>query len=159
LVVVGALAVLTGRTFLFPSLGPSAFLLATKPSAPASHPRRVADGHAIGVVAGLAAYHGVVAEIASGVAVTAPPSALTPANVALAVSGVSSVVLTTAAMVESDLRHAPACATTLIVSLGLLSTPTDALLVGVSILVLLATHRALLAAEIAPVRTVADRPS
>jgi hypothetical protein len=152
LAVVGTLAVLTGRTFLFPSLGPSAFLLATKPSAPASRPRRVAGGHAVGVLAGLAAYHA----LASGVAVTAPPSAMTAASASLAVSGVVSVVLTTAGMVAADLRHAPACATTLIVSLGLLSSPTDALLVGTSILVLLATHQALLAAEIAPDQTTAD---
>lgn len=52
LLVVGTLAVLTGRPFLFPSLGPSAFLLATAPSAPTSHLRRVAGGHAVGVVAG-----------------------------------------------------------------------------------------------------------
>jgi hypothetical protein len=152
LVVVGALAVLTGRTFLFPSLGPSAFLLATTPSAPASHPRRIAGGHAVGVLAGLATYHA----LASGAAVTAPPPAMTAANASLAVSGVVSVVLTTAGMIWADLRHAPACATTLIVSLGLLSSPTDALLVGASILILLATHRALLAAEIAPGRTTAD---
>ncbi|WP_276299230.1 HPP family protein [Halorussus lipolyticus] len=155
LVVVSALAVATGRTFLFPSLGPSAFLLATKPAAPASHPRRVFGGHVLGVLAGLAAYHA----LASGVAVTAPPPAMTIASASLAVSGVLSVVLTTAGMVRFDLRHAPACATTLIVSLGLLSSPTDALLVVASILLLLATHRVLVAAEIAPVRTVADRPS
>ncbi|MFC7082139.1 HPP family protein [Halorussus caseinilyticus] len=68
LVVVATLAVLTGRTFLFPSLGPSAFLLATRPSAPTSVPRRVAGGHAVGVLAGLVTYHAV----ASGLAVTAP---------------------------------------------------------------------------------------
>lgn len=153
LVVVGTLAVVTGRTFLFPSLGPSAFLLATRPTAPVSAPRRVAGGHAVGVLAGLATYHG----LASGLAVTAPPPALTAASASLAVSGVVSVVLTTAGMVAADLRHAPACATTLIVSLGLLSSPADILLVGASIALLLATHRTLLAAEIAPVRTVADR--
>ncbi|MFC7082138.1 hypothetical protein [Halorussus caseinilyticus] len=66
-------------------------------------------------------------------------------------------MLTTAGMVAADLRHAPACATTLIVSLGLLSSVADALLVGTSIALLLATHRALLAADIAPVRTEVDR--
>ncbi|MFC4450785.1 HPP family protein [Halorussus aquaticus] len=153
LVVVGTLAVVTGRTFLFPSLGPSAFLLATRPSAPVSAPRRVAGGHALGVLAGLVTYHA----LASGVAVTAPPPALTGASASLAVSGVVSVVVTTAGMVAADLRHAPACATTLIVSLGLLSSPADALLVVTSVVLLLATHRALLAVERAPVPAVTDR--
>lgn len=153
LLVVGTLAVLTGRPFLFPSLGPSAFLLATRPSAPASHPRRVASGHAVGVLAGLGTYHA----LASGLTVTGPPSALTAASASLAVSGVVSVMATTAGMVATDLRHAPACATTLIVSLGLLSSAADALLIGVSVALLLTTHRALLAADVAPVPTVADR--
>lgn len=151
--VVGVLAVLTGRTFLFPSLGPSAFLLATNPTARTSQHRRVAGGHAIGVFAGLLAYH----SFAAGTTVTAIPPALSTASVALAASGVVSVVLTTAGMVATDFRHAPACATTLIVSLGLLSSLTDAALIGAAILVLLATHRALLAATVAPVPGVATR--
>lgn len=155
LVVVGVLAVLTGRTFLFPSLGPSAFLLATRPAARTSQPRRVAGGHAIGVLAGLLTYH----SLAAGATVTALPPALSTASVALSASGVVSVVMTTAGMVVADLRHAPACATTLIVSLGLLSSPADATIIGASILALLATHRALLAAAVAPVPRVADHPS
>lgn len=157
LVVVAALAVLTGRTFLFPSLGPSAFLLATQPSAPASSPRRVAGGHAVGILAGLVAYHGVASGpllavpvstlavpaptlTASAPSLTAPPPALTAASIALAASGVVSVVLTTAGMVAADLRHAPACATTLIVSLGLLSTPTEVAIIVASVTVLVAVH-------------------
>ncbi|WP_135853506.1 HPP family protein [Halorussus salinus] len=169
LVVVAALAVLTGRSFLFPSLGPSAFLLATRPAAPASSPRRVAGGHAVGILAGLAAYHGIASGpllAASAPALTAPaptlvapPPALTASSVALAASGVVSVVLTTAGMVVADLRHAPACATTLIVSLGLLSSLADALLVGVAICVLLATHRALVSARVAPAPTVVEEPN
>lgn len=38
----------------------------------------------------------------------------------LGASGVTAVVLTTGGMLASDLRHSPACATTLIVALGLL---------------------------------------
>jgi hypothetical protein len=82
--------------------------------------------------------------------VAVPPPALSTASVALAAAGVVSVVLTTAGMVTADLRHAPACATTLIVSLGLLPSLADAAIIGVAILVLLATHRALLTAAVAP---------
>jgi len=159
LVVVAALAVLTGRPFLFPILGPSAFLLATRPAAPASSPRRVAGGHAVGILAGLAAYHVIASGLslaAPAPTLTAPPPALTASSAALAASGVVSVVVTTGGMVAADLRHAPACATTLIVSLGLLSSLADALLVGVAICVLLATHRALVTAKVAPAPTVAE---
>jgi CBS-domain-containing membrane protein len=79
LVLTGVVAVLTGRPFLFPSLGPSAYLLATAPDAPTSQPERVIGGHLVGVVAGLVAYH----LLASGLVVTEPvaPVASIPAAV------------------------------------------------------------------------------
>lgn len=136
LAVTGAAAVLTGRPFLFPSLGPSAYLLATVPRAPTSQPRRVLGGHAIGVVAGLLAYHA----FASGLVVTDPAATMDPDTLRLAGSAMVSVSLTTAGMVATDLRHAPACATTLIVGLGLLSTPVDGVVVLAAISLLLAAH-------------------
>ena len=42
--------------------------------------------------------------------------------------------------------HAPACATTLIVSLGLLSTPRQVAIILASVVVLVAVHRAVLRA-------------
>lgn len=141
LVVSGAVAWLTGLPALFPSLGPTAYVLACRPGAPESRPRRVVGGHAIGVVAGLACY----ALLAAGgsVATTPPPGSL--AGLRLAAAGVASVGLTTAGMLGTDLRHAPACATTLIVSLGLLSTPREGALIIGSVVVLLGTWRLLAA--------------
>lgn len=118
LVAVGAIALATGLPVLFPSLGPTAYLFAVAPGAAESRPHRAVGGHVLGVLAGLAAYH----VLAPGLVATAPPPALSMAAARLAAAGVVAVGLTTAAMVASDLRHAPACATTLIVSLGLLST-------------------------------------
>jgi len=43
-------------------------------------------------------------------------------------------------MIATDWIHAPACATTLIVSLGLLSTPVDVATIIVSIVILVAFH-------------------
>jgi len=48
-------------------------------------------------------------------------------------------------MLATDTEHAPACATTLIVSLGLLSTPIQAAIVVVSVVVLVAVHAGVLA--------------
>jgi hypothetical protein len=75
--------------------------------------------HAIGGIAGLAAY----TLRGAGVTLTATPPPGSAAGLHLVASGVCSVVLTSWGMIAADTDHAPACATTLIVSLGLLSTP------------------------------------
>jgi hypothetical protein len=137
LVVAGAAAWATGLPALFPSLGPTAYVLALRPGAPESRPPRVLGGHALGVLAGLACY----ALLVAGTTVAAPPPAGSVAGLRLTAAGVASVGLTTGAMLATDLRHAPACATTLIVSLGLLSTPREGLLVVGSVAALVAVHR------------------
>ncbi|MFB6220614.1 MAG: HPP family protein [Halolamina sp.] len=139
LVVTGVVTVLTGRPFLFPSLGPSAYLLATAPTAPTSQPRNVIGGHAIGVVAGLLTYH----LLASGLVVTDPASPLSLAQLRLGASAVLSVGLTTAGMVAADYRHAPACATTLIVGLGLLPSPVDGAIILAAVVLLVASQSAM----------------
>jgi len=103
----------------FPSLGPTAYLFATAPSAPQSSTRRVVGGHTIGVVAGLAAYH----VLAGDVTITASMGTATMDGLRLAASAVAAVALTTAGMAVTDTGHAPACATTFIVGLGILASP------------------------------------
>jgi CBS-domain-containing membrane protein len=134
--VTGIVTVLTGRPFLFPSLGPSAYLLATAPAAPTSRPRSVIGGHAIGVVAGLLTYH----LLAAGLVVTDPGSAMSVAQLRLGASAVVSVGLTTTGMVATGYRHAPACATTLIVGLGLLPSPVDGGIILVAVALLVASQ-------------------
>ena len=134
LTVVGLLAWVTGRSFVFPSLGPSGYLLATRGESVSS--RRVVGGHVLGVVGGLLAYH----TLASGLVITAETPAFASAQLRLVTSGVVAVVLTTGSMLRTDLVHPPACATTLIVALGLLSTPVEAVVVVVSVLVLVGVH-------------------
>src|SRR5690606_34201489 len=45
-------AVVTGAPFIFPSLGPTAFLLFSTPTRPAASSRNTLGGHAIGAAAG-----------------------------------------------------------------------------------------------------------
>jgi hypothetical protein len=66
LAVTGVAAVASGSPFLFPSLGPTAYVLATVTDRARVAPRRVIGGHAVGVVAGLVAYH----TLAPGLVVT-----------------------------------------------------------------------------------------
>jgi|GEM_PF-269005 len=129
----------SGLPYLFPSLGPSAYALAVSPSSATSRPERVFGGHLFGVAGGLVAYH----LFAPGLAVTTLPPALTVETARLAASAVLSVGLTSLAMLATDLRHAPACATTLIVSLGLLSTPNEGLVILSAVLLLLVVDHVL----------------
>ncbi|QLG49835.1 HPP family protein [Natrinema halophilum] len=136
LAVPGLLAWVTGRTLLFPSLGPSAFLLATVGNAEVTSPRRIVGGHFIGVVAGLIAYH----TIAPGLEVTTSAPMLAASQLRLVASGVLAVTLTSGGMLATETSHPPACATTLIVSLGLLSSLVDGALIVFVVVVLVVVH-------------------
>ncbi len=129
----GAVVWLSGLPFLFPSLGPTAYLFASRPGSRQSAARRVVGGHAVGVIAGLLAYHAVAGEVV----ITASMGATTMTGLRLAASGVVAVALTTAGMAVTDTGHAPACATTLILGLGILSTPLEGaiMLLAVAVLV------------------------
>jgi CBS-domain-containing membrane protein len=109
-------ALVSGQPFIFPSLGPTAFLFFYTPLAPAASPRNAVIGHLIGALAGwvsLAAFGLLYAGPAVGGGVTA-------ARVGAAAL---SLGLTSGLMVLLRAPHPPAGATTLIVSLGLLRTP------------------------------------
>jgi hypothetical protein len=135
-VVLGAIAWATGQPFVFPSLGPTAFLLAFDRRSDRSRAARIVGAHVIGVTAGLAAW----SVVAAGVPLTATPAAFSPAGFWLAASATVSVMATTWAMIATDAIHAPACATTLIVSLGLLSTPVQAAVIVAGVAALVGVH-------------------
>ncbi|MGQ4556980.1 HPP family protein [Halobellus sp. GM3] len=130
-----AVAWLSGAPAVFPSLGPTAFVLSTARSGPSG--RVVVGGHAIGVAAGLASY------VAISAVVPVPDSPLVFDPPWLALSAVLAVTLTTTGMRHTDLVHPPACATTLIVSLGLLSPVQSVVVVLPAVVSLLVVDRAL----------------
>lgn len=127
--VMSAVAWATNAPFVFPSLGPTAFLIFYTPLAPASSPRNTICGHAIACVAGYAGLaifglQSAVPDLVGGVA---------PARIgAVALS----LAVTAGAMAWLSLAHPPAGATTLIVSLGILRTPEQlgVLMLGVVII-------------------------
>lgn len=99
---------------VFPSLGPTAFLIFYTPLAPAASPRNLLGGHLIGVAAGylaLVVFGLLDAESAMTGGVTGPQVG----------AAALSLGLTSGAMVWAKLVHPPAGATTLIVSLGVIS--------------------------------------
>lgn len=134
--VLGLIAWVSGEPFIFPSLGPSAFILAFERRGERTRTYRVVGSHLIGGIAGFAAY----ALLAAGVTLTTTTPPLSWAGLGLAASGVLSIVLTSWAMILTGTVHAPACATTLIVSLGLLSTPAQVATIVASVVILVEFH-------------------
>jgi hypothetical protein len=137
LVAVPALAAWAlGKPLIFPSLGPSAFALGIS-SDKAECGRSVIGGHFVGVVGGLVAYH----LLASGLTLENIPPAWSPDGLRLVMSGLLSILLTTAAMLITKTSHAPACATTLIISLGLLPTFSDGGIILLAVMRLFGVHK------------------
>jgi CBS-domain-containing membrane protein len=107
-----AVALVSHQPFVFPSLGPTAFLFFYTPLAPSASPRNAFIGHLIGVVAGwssLAAFH----------LLHAGPALATGVTAARIGAAALSLGLTSGLMVLLRAPHPPAGATTLIISLGL----------------------------------------
>ncbi len=112
--ILGAAAVILREPWVFPSLGPTAFLLFFAPGGPQSGARNVIAGHGIGVAAG------VLALAMFGLLHT--PVDLEDLSWQRAAAAVTCVGVTLGAMVLLNVPHAPAGATTLIVGLGLMTT-------------------------------------
>jgi CBS-domain-containing membrane protein len=123
-------AVLTGAPFIFPSLGPTAFLLFYTPTAPAASPRNTLGGHLIGALAGY------LSLVVFGLTDRGPALA-TGVDWANVGAAALSLGLTSGAMVWCKVPHPPAGATTLIVSLGILRQPWQlgVLMLAVALLV------------------------
>jgi CBS-domain-containing membrane protein len=118
-VVAGVVAMASHQPWLFPSLGPAVMLHVEKPESAESSPRSTLIGHAVAllagygclVVGGLTGHPSVLQEGVTG------PRIVAAAGSSLAVTALVLLLL--------DAPHPPAGATTLIVSLGLLRTPTQ----------------------------------
>ncbi|WHT16500.1 HPP family protein [Crossiella sp. CA-258035] len=126
--VIAAGAIVTHLPMLFPSLGPTAYLLFATPLAEPASPRNTVLGHLIGVLAG-----------AVGLAVFGllhTPPDLTAITWPRAGAAALALALTCGGMAALRLPHPPAGATTLIVALGLLRSPADLAMIMVSVLAL-----------------------
>jgi len=130
MVSLAGVAVLTNTPFIFPSLGPTAYLLYFAPRAKASAPRDCLFGHAIALVCGYFALW------ASGL-IDRPPDAEVQVEIARVVSAAASLGLTCFFLVISNVNHPPAGATTLIVALGLITQPWQLVVMELAVAVLL----------------------
>ena len=112
ILIIGTVAYLTHEPWIFPSLGPTAYILFAAPLTVEACPRNAISSHLIGIVCGVAALavFGLLDESGEG-------HDLTVRRV-LAVT--LALVLTFAFMTWLRVPHAPAGATTMIVALGVL---------------------------------------
>ena len=122
-------ALLTGAPLIFPSLGPTAFLLFYTPMLPASSPRNTLGGHAIGALSGYAAL------VIFGLTDNGPALVEGVAWGRVGAAALS-LGLTSGLMVWARVPHPPAGATTLIVSLGILHTPGQLAVLMVAVILL-----------------------
>lgn len=127
--ILALLAVFTRTPFVFPSLGPTAYLFFFSPLAEASSPRNAVLGHAIALICGYGAFFVMgLTSFHNGI----PSHILWPRVFAAALS----LSATGAAMVLLDIFHPPAGATTMIVSLGIISEPRYLLVIEAAVILL-----------------------
>ncbi|MGA7672874.1 MAG: HPP family protein [Nitrolancea sp.] len=122
-------ALVSGQPFIFPSLGPTAFLFFYTPLTPPASPRNALIGHFIGVVAGWTSL------LVFGLQHVGPAISTGVTGPRVAAAALS-LGLTSGFMVLLKAPHPPAGATTLIVSLGILRSFDQMVVLMVAVLLL-----------------------
>jgi len=129
--VLATAAMWTGTAFVFPSLGPTVLLQLMHPRDVTSSARNTIFGHAIGLACGYGAL------LATGLA-DQPPALVEGVSLARVICAAVSLGLTGGLMILLGVPHAPAGATTLIVSLGIVRTPYELLIMEGAVVLLTA---------------------
>lgn len=127
--ILAGLAMIVRAPFVFPSLGPTAFLFFFSPRSPAATPRHAIYGHAIGLICGYASLWVF--------GLNHQPSAMVVAvNGPRVLAAALSLALTGVLMIALKAVHPPAGATTLIVSLGIVTRPSHLLIIEFAVALL-----------------------
>ncbi|MEM5774419.1 MAG: HPP family protein, partial [Anaerolineaceae bacterium] len=123
-------SLLMGRLYLFPSLGPSAYLQAENPAHPSTRFVNTVVGHLIGILSGFA---GVFLFNAMNDPVALQEKQLTAGRMGAAVVAIA---LTLLICLLLKMTHPPASATTLLVALGSIKTLMDAINVMIGVVII-----------------------
>jgi CBS-domain-containing membrane protein len=129
--ILAGVATVSNTPFVFPSLGPTAILLFYTPLSPTASPRHTVYGHAIGILCGYGSLLLVRLHHAGPVTVAGVNS-----NRILAAA--LSLAATSALMILLKAAHPPAGATTLIISLGIVTKPMYLLVIEIAVVVMVA---------------------
>lgn len=127
--ILASMAMAWKTTFIFPSLGPTAFMVFFSPASAASSPRNAILGHAIGILCGYGALW------MTGL-VDAAPATVSGVHDPRIVAAAVSLATTGAFMILFGVVHPPAAATTLIISLGIITAPVHLLIIELAVVVL-----------------------
>jgi CBS-domain-containing membrane protein len=123
------LAMATRTPFVFPSLGPTAFLFFFTPTLPTASPRNTLLGHAIGIACGYGALLLMGLE-------HAPPAMMVGVDLHRVLAAALSLAATGSLMILFKAAHPPAGATTLIISLGIVTRPSYLVVIEVAVALL-----------------------
>ncbi|MCP4711675.1 MAG: HPP family protein [Planctomycetes bacterium] len=120
---IGFFAWLTNLPLIFPALGPSAFILFSKPLSTAAAPRNVILGHWMSLLCGWVSWWGI-SKIAGH------PVGIESGGWSLFLSASVALALSSLFMIRISCAHPPACSSSLIVALGLFSSGGQVLIMG-----------------------------
>ena len=122
-------AMVSGTPFVFPSVGPTALLLFLHPERAVSSPRNAVLGHAIGIACGYASLwlFGLTTR-PSAIAEGVTDERIYCAALSLGLTGALTTLL--------DLSHPPSGATTLIIALGIITTPYHLAIIELAVVAL-----------------------
>jgi CBS-domain-containing membrane protein len=129
LLIAGTVGLGLRQPWLFPSLGPTLMMFFETPGATSSRPRQALLGHGIGILAGLAAL--------TALGLQDHPSAVQEGlSASRVLAAALSLGLTTVILSLLDASHPPAGATTLIVSLGILTSAAQLGVMALAVLLI-----------------------
>ena len=129
--ILAAVAMISHSPFVSPSLGPTAILLFYTPLSPTASPRHTVYGHAIGILCGygslllMGLHH-------------APPATVVGVDSSRILAAALSLASTSAIMILLKAAHPPAGATTLIISLGIVTRPFYLIIIEIAVALLVA---------------------
>jgi CBS domain-containing membrane protein len=129
--ILAVVALISGEPFIFPSLGPTAFIFFYTPMAPTASPRNTIVGHFVGVVVGWLSL--VIFGLTDAGSVDFVGMDLPRVGAAALSLGLTSAVL-----VLLGTPHPPATSTTLIVSLGLMTGLSQFVVLMIAVLLITA---------------------
>jgi len=124
--ILAGLAMIFQTPLIFPSLGPTAFLFFAAPTLPSACPRNTLYGHAIAILCGYGALW------LCGLS-QAAPATMVGVDGPRIVAAALSIAATGAFMILANTSHPPAGATTLIISLGILTRPQHLVMIEVAV--------------------------
>jgi CBS-domain-containing membrane protein len=127
----GVVGLVLHLPWLFPSLGPTVMLFFESPEQPSSGPVNTLAGHLTGLVTGVLCLYVFGLQ-------DSPPAPVGGLTVPYVAAGALSVALTTLVLTWLRKPHPPAGATTLIVSLGILTSPQQLLSMAGAVLLITA---------------------